>query len=181
MVFVSVRHEKFPAFLTRLGVPPTIETEVCFPIEDFSQLKSILTCYEENQNMFLKFLTSAPGNPGSPAEPGFPRSPSGPFGFKWQCVRCNNILNIANYNINAWHKNTDIYSWAIFTRVTSIALQEKQTLNSSIMHNVLVTELLYIVKYIQFFLNLTHINTIYSRHTGRTRRTGSSPLLKNSK
>lgn len=83
MVFASVRHEKFPAFLTRLGVPPTIETEVCFPIEDSSQLQSILTCYEENPKDVLKcFLTSAPGNPGSPAEPGFPSSPSGPFGFK---------------------------------------------------------------------------------------------------
>lgn len=123
---------------------------------------SILTCNEENPKDVLKcFLTSSPGNPGSPAEPGFPRSPSGPFGFKWQCVRCNNILNVANYNINAWHKNTDIYSRTIFTGVTSIALQEKHTFNSSIMHNVLVTELLYILNYIHIFeIQLTSIPSI---------------------
>lgn len=125
--FASVQNEKFPTFLTRLRVPPTTD----WTLWNWGLLSHIRPCQFQHvmkriQNMLLMcFLTSAPGSPGSPAEPGFPRSPSGPFGFKWQCVRCNNILNVANYNINAWHKNTDIYSRTIFTGVTSLALQEK--------------------------------------------------------
>lgn len=65
-------------------------------------------------------------------------------------------------------QNIDIYSRAVFTRFTSLPLQEEKSniLDCCVWDNIFDS------------CKSTHSNAVYSRHTRWTRNAASDPLLK---